>query len=386
MGIKTGLIMTPGPTEISERVRNAMARPITNPDLDSAFFDFYSETCDKLKKIINTKEDVLILSGEGILGLEAAMASLVEPGDEVLCLANGVFGEGFKDFATLYGGQVTIFEKEYDEPITPEDVKKFLSKHGGRFKIATLVHCETPAGLINPIHEICPVLKEAGLITVVDAVSSIAGHEINPDEWGIDVVLGGSQKCLSAPPGLTFLSISRDAWIKIEKRKYPIPSFYANLMKWKEMWFKDKIFPYTPPISDIFALSEAASAVLEEGKEIYKRHEKLSRAVRETLRDAGFKIFPKIGAEANTVTAFYIPDTINDVDFRKHLWEKYNVMMAGSWGKLAGKVWRIGHMGENARESKIFEFFSAFEKALRDFGVSTGKRLIEIYASKIDDC
>jgi aspartate aminotransferase-like enzyme len=141
--------MTPGPTEISERVRNAMARPITNPDLAPAFFNFYDETCDKLKKIINTREDVLILSGEGILGLEAAMASLVEPGDRVLCLANGVFGERFSDFAALYGGQVVFFKKEYDEFITADDVREFLLKNG-EFKIATIVHCETPAELVNP--------------------------------------------------------------------------------------------------------------------------------------------------------------------------------------------------------------------------------------------
>jgi aspartate aminotransferase-like enzyme len=150
------------------------------------------------------------------------------------------------------------------------------------------------------------------------------------------------------------------------------------------MWYKDRIFPYTPPVSDIFALSEAADAVLEEGDGIYERHEKVGSAVRDTLRESGFKIFPKIGAEANTVTAFYIPEGINDEGFRKHLWDKYNVMIAGSWGKLAGKVWRIGHMGENAREYKLFQFFSAFEKALKDFGVSTGKRLTEIYAGKMD--
>lgn len=381
--MKTGLIMTPGPTEISERVRKAMARPITNPDLDPSFFEFYVETCGKLKKIINTNEDVLILSGEGILGLEAAMASLVEPGDDVLCLSNGVFGEGFKDFAELYGGRVTLLEKNYDEPITAEDVEKFLSQHGNRFKIATVVHCETPAGLINPIHEICPVLKEAGAITIVDAVSSLGGYEIKPDEWGIDVVLGGSQKCLSAPPGLTFLSISGDAWNKMENRKHPIPSYYTNLMKWKEMWFREKTFPYTPPISDIFALSEAASAVLEEGQGIYKRHEKIATAVRETLKEAGFKLFPKRDHESNTVTAFYIPDVINDENFRKHLWEKYSVMIAGSWGRLAGKVWRIGHMGENAREPKIFEFFRAFEKALNDFGAKIHGKLTEIYTLKL---
>lgn len=382
MTIRNGLIMTPGPTEVSERVRMAMAKPITNPDLDPGFFDFYDETCDKLKKILITRNDVLILNGEGILGLESAIASLIEPGDKVLCLANGVFGEGFGEFAELYGAEVVYLRKEYDDAFTVDDVKKFLAKNNG-FKLATVVHCETPAGMINPIEEICPVLKEAGIITVVDAVSSIAGQKVMTDDWGIDIVLGGSQKCLSASPGLTFLSISKDAWKCMEERKTPVPGFYTNLLKWKQMWYKDRVFPYTQPVSDIYGLSEAADVVLEEGENIYIRHARIANAVRDTLKDAGFKIFPKEGAEANTVTAFYIPQGIDDEKFREHLWDKYNVMIAGSWGKLSGKVWRIGHMGENAREEKLFQFFRAFEKALLDFKYSLPIPIGKIFAEKI---
>ncbi|RKL63831.1 alanine--glyoxylate aminotransferase family protein [Thermoanaerobacteraceae bacterium SP2] len=150
----------------------------------------------------------------------------------------------------------------------------------------------------------------------------------------MDVVLGGSQKCLSAPPGLTFLSISEDAWKCMENRKAPIRGFYTNLIKWKQMWYKDRIFPYTQPVSDIFGLSEAADMILEEGENVYIRHSRISRAVRETLKEAGFKVFPKNGAEADTVTAFYIPEGIDDEKFRRHLWERFNVMIAGSWGKL----------------------------------------------------
>ncbi|HHW03064.1 MAG TPA: alanine--glyoxylate aminotransferase family protein [Thermoanaerobacterales bacterium] len=380
--MRNGLIMTPGPTEVSERVRMAMAKPITNPDLDPGFFDFYDETCDKLKKILITRNDVLILNGEGILGLESAIASLIEPGDKVLCLANGVFGEGFGEFAELYGAEVVYLRKEYDDAFTVDDVKKFLAKNNG-FKLATVVHCETPAGMINPIEEICPVLKEAGIITVVDAVSSIAGQKVMTDDWGIDIVLGGSQKCLSASPGLTFLSISKDAWKCMEERKTPVPGFYTNLLKWKQMWYKDRVFPYTQPVSDIYGLSEAADVVLEEGENIYIRHARIANAVRDTLKDAGFKIFPKEGAEANTVTAFYIPQGIDDEKFREHLWDKYNVMIAGSWGKLSGKVWRIGHMGENAREEKLFQFFRAFEKALLDFKYSLPIPIGKIFAEKI---
>lgn len=382
MTIKNGLIMTPGPTEVNERVRRAMAKPITNPDLDPDFFDFYDKACEKLKKILKTQNDVLILSGEGILGLDAAMASLIEPGDRVLCLANGVFGEGFGEFAELYGAEVVYLRKEYDDAFTVDDVKKFLAKNNG-FKLATVVHCETPAGLINPIEEICPVLKESGIITVVDAVSSIAGQKVVTDDWDIDIVLGGSQKCLSAPPGLTFLSISEDAWNCMEERKTPVPGFYTNLLKWKQMWYKDRVFPYTQPISDIYGLSEAADVVLEESENIYIRHARIANAVRDTLKDAGFKIFPKEGAEANTVTAFYIPQGIDDEKFRKHLWDKYNVMIAGSWGKLSGKVWRIGHMGENAREEKLFRFFRAFELALKDFQYPLPASISRTFSEKL---
>lgn len=377
------MIMTPGPTEVPERVRKALSKPITNPDLDEEFFTFYDGLCSKLKKVLNTNEDVFILSGEGILGLEAAVASIVEPEDKVLCIANGVFGEGFGDFVEMYGGIPFYLRKEYNEPVTKKDLEDILSRHPD-IKIATVVHCETPAGLINPIEEICPYLHERGIITIVDAVSSIGGMKIKTDEWGVDVILGGSQKCLSAPPGLTFLSISKRAWKKIEKRKHPIHGYYLNLLLWKEMWKEKRVFPYTQPVSDIYGLNEAVDTVLEEGENIYERHRNIARAVRKTLKEAGFKIYPKEGFESDTVTAFYVPSGIEDERFRKHLQEEYKVMIAGSWGKLSGKVWRIGHMGENAKEEKLFKFFKEFQKALIDFNWDLkGKNLSEIFAGNI---
>lgn len=373
------LIMTPGPTEVSDRVRRAMSAPIVNPDLDDQFFLFYKALGEKMQNLLQTKNQVLIINGEGILGLEAACASLIEKGDRVLCLSNGIFGEGFADFVRMYGGQVVLFSEDYRVPISADALRDFLARDSD-FKLATLVHCETPSGLVNPIETLCPVLKEYGLITVVDAVSSIGGYVLRPDEWGIDVLLGGSQKCLSAPPGLSFMSISQQAWRAMESRKQPVPGYYTNLTLWKH-WFENRYFPYTQPVSDLYGFDAAVDAVLEEGLEQFAaRHKTIAEKVRTTLKTAGFEIYPDERAASNTVTAFFIPEGIDDAQFRKHLWEKYGVMIAGSWGRLAGRVWRIGHMGENCRDEKVYRTFVAMDKALREFGYRTERRLASIYA------
>ncbi|HSL86429.1 MAG TPA: aminotransferase class V-fold PLP-dependent enzyme, partial [Bacteroidales bacterium] len=198
------LRMTPGPSYVTERVRRAMAMPIINPDMEDEFFARYKNTQKLLKKIYHTKEEVLILSGEGILGLEAACASLIEPGDKVLCIDNGIFGHGFIDFVRLYGGEVTVFESAYDRPVDHKKLEAFLRENHD-FKLATVVHCETPAGLSNPVDLICPLLKSYGILSVVDSVSALAGEPVLMDEWDMDIVLGASQKCISAPPGLTLV-------------------------------------------------------------------------------------------------------------------------------------------------------------------------------------
>ena len=249
-------IMTPGPTFVAESVREAMAKPITSPIVDDNFFEFFKETTKLLQKIMRTDNDVLILCGEGILGLEAACASLTEKDDRVLVLSNGIFGEGFGDFVKIYGGDCTYLRTDFTTPFSPSVLRAFLEQDS-QFKYATLVHCETPSGLVNPIEELCPILKEFGIITVVDAVSSIGGMEIDTDKWQIDMLLGGSQKCLSAPPGLSFLSMSDSIKQIISHREQPIIGFYCNLTIW-DKWYEKKRFPYTQLVSDIYALHEAA--------------------------------------------------------------------------------------------------------------------------------
>lgn len=377
--MKTPLIMSPGPTYIKEEVRRALSKEITNPDLDLSFYEFYKETCDQLKKLLNTKNDVLILSGEGILGLEAACASIIEPGDQVLVIDNGIFGKGFADFVSIYGGQVTFFQSDYERAIDIGKLEVFLRENHD-FKMATVVHCETPSGITNPVHLICPMLKKYGILTVVDSVSAVGGEPLQTDEWQIDMVLGGSQKVLSAPPGLTFLSISQEAWHAILDRGTPIASYYCNLSLWKN-WYQEKWFPYTQPITDIYGLRKAVVLLLEDEKRL-ERHRKIAEAVRKTLKEAGLKLYPKEGF-ANTVTTFMVPEGVTFKKIYEEMLEKHNILIAGAFDFLKNKVIRIGHMGENCYEEKLYLTFKALDDVLRHNHVDLQGELHKIFIQNL---
>ena len=362
--MKTPLIMTPGPTQVKENVRLARALETTNPDLDLEFYEYYKETTEKIGLFLKTKNQVRILSGEGILGLEAACASLTEKGDRVLVIDNGIFGEGFGDFVTMYGGTVVYFRADRQKEIDIHELSKFL-EIDSNFKYATVVHCDTPSGVLNDIGKICPLLKSKGILTVVDSVAAMGGEDIRVDEWNIDIVLGASQKCISAPPGLTLLSISEDAFKAMEERKTKIASFYCNLLSWKD-YYKDKWFPYTPPISDIIGLRVAVDNILED-KEIISRHKVIASATRKAILSSGMTLYIKEGF-SDTVTVVEVPTGINDSELRSYMNDKYNVFIAGSFGYLSGKVIRIGHMGENSRVDKVSYTLFALQRALHHLG------------------
>ncbi len=377
--MKVPYVMTPGPTMVRENVRMARAMETTNPDLDLQFYDYYKETCEKIGEFLKTKNEVRILSGEGILGLEAACASLTEKGDRILVIDNGIFGEGFADFVEIYGGEVVFFKGDRRRNIDIEKLKDFLDKDSN-FKYATVVHCDTPSGVINDISKICPMLKEKGIITVVDSVSAMGGQELKVDEWKIDMVLGGSQKCMSAPPGLSFLSISEDAFKAMEERKTPIASYYCNLLVWKD-YYKNKWFPYTPPISDIVGLRAAVENILED-KDIVLRHNNIAKACREVIVESGLKLYLKQGY-SNTVTVLELPKEVEDKGLRTYMQDKYNVIVAGSFGYLQGKVIRIGHMGENANIDKMAYTLFALENSLEYLGYKLKESLTEAFLRKI---
>ena len=353
-------IMTPGPTQVRENVRNARSLACTNPDLDPAFYDYYKETCELISELLETKNTSYILDGEGILGLEAACASLTEPGDQVLVLDNGVYGKGFADFVTMYGGRVTFYEAPYTRALDVDDFRAYLKEHHD-FKYATLVHCDTPSGVLNPVEELSRALHEYGIMTIVDSVSAMFGEPLRVDEGQIDIACGGSQKALSAPPGLTFVTVSDAAMKAMEERKTPIASFYANILVFKD-YYKNLWFPYTMPISDIYGLRAALENVkADTGR--YDRHKKYGEMTRTAVQKMGLSLYLENGY-SNTVTVIRIPEGMTAADILETMKKDHNIMIAGSFDVLTGQVIRIGHMGENANEQDITETLQALAQTV----------------------
>ena len=352
-----------------------MAMPILNPDLEDEFFERVHGVQQMLKDLYHTEGEVVIQNGEGILGLESACASFIEKGDKVLCIDNGIFGHGFIDFVALYGGEVTVYSSPYDEPVDAGGLKLFLENNHD-FKLATLVHCETPSGITNPVEKICPLLHEYGILSVVDSVSALGGEPLQMDRWNMDVVLGASQKCFSAPPGLTLVAMGESAQKMLEERKTPVAGFYLNLGIWKG-WYEKKWFPYSQPVSDIFALEEALKVMLEEG-DYLTRHEVLSKAVRKAVYSSGLRLYGKSG-HSSTVSTVLLPQGVSFQALQEEMVGKHGVLIGGAFDYLGNQVFRIGHMGENSREDKLYMTLKALHLSLTSLGVELKEPMHEIF-------
>ena len=372
-------IMTPGPVQVPENVRLARSLSTTNADLDPQFYDEYKETCELISELLHTKNETLILSGEGILGLEAACASMTEPGDRVLILDNGIYGAGFADFVSMYGGTPVMYTKDYKNAFDVDELDAYL-KEDHDFKYATVVHCDTPSGMLNDIHKICPLLKSYGIMTVTDSVSGMFGNEVNVDKAQIDILCGGSQKAVSAPPGLTFVTISDEAKKAMENRKIPIASFYCNLTIFKD-YYKNLWFPYTMPISDIYGLKAAMDNIAAD-KDLIKRHARIANATRKAIEAFGLKLHLESGF-SDTVTVFDVPEGMTADDILGRMREKHGIMLAGSFGELAGKVIRIGHMGASANVGDMLEVMSGLEETLRYLGWKSENSLLGVFHTEL---
>lgn len=368
-------IMTPGPTQVKENVRMASSLECTNPDLDEEFVEFYKETCELISSLLHTKNETLILDGEGILGLESACASLTEPGDKVLVLDNGIYGKGFADFVSMYGGKPELYTVDDKNPIAPIALEEYL-KENHDYKYATVVHCDTPSGMLNDIGSICPLLKKYGIMTVVDSVSAMFGEEVRVDDYQIDILCGGSQKAVSAPPGLTFVVVSEDAKKAMAQRKTPIASFYANL-KVFEGYYEAKWFPYTMPISDIYGLRAAFDNIATD-KDMLNRHARIGNACRKAVTEAGLKLHLEAGF-SNTVTVFDVPKETTAKEILDTMRKEHNIMLAGSFDTLAGQVIRIGHMGSNANVKDMSETLGALDVTLEKLGVALKRSMKEVF-------
>ncbi|MCK6627794.1 MAG: alanine--glyoxylate aminotransferase family protein [Anaerolineae bacterium] len=358
-----------GPVEMTSRTLRDMARPMMY-HYDPAFIEFFDHTCQLLQQVYRTQYDVVIMQSEAVLGLEAAAACLISPGDKVLNLVSGVYGKFYQDFIEKYGGVTVEVAVPYNEAVDPDDVRRALRDNPG-IKFLSVVHSETPSGTVNPVKEIGAIAKEFGVITIVDTVSGLAGEVLSPEEWGMDVAIAGPQKCLGGPPGLSLMAISPAAWQAMEeKRPAPVRGTFLSILDWKTTWLEQRRFPYTPSVSDIYGLESALTQALEEGiEQVAARHTTIARACRAGVKALGLELWPareEIAAPA--VTAIKLPVGLVDAQLRQHIRRRYGIMISGGYGELLGQLFRLGHMGQAAHPTYLAAQLAILERSLADLG------------------
>jgi pyridoxamine---pyruvate transaminase len=358
-----------GPVEATPRTLRDQSRPILF-HYDPAFLELFADTCRMLKAVFNTKYDVVIMQGEAVLGLEAAALSLISPGDKVLNLVSGVFGKGFERHIKRAGGDVIELAVGYDDAIDPEDVRKVLAAQPD-IKFLSVVHSETPSTTINPVREIGRIAHEHGVLTIVDTVSGLGGEMLSPEDWGIDVAVSGPQKCLGGTPGLTLMSVSPAAWEAMEQRESPVRGSYLSILDFKDRWIDNGVFPFTPHVTDVYALESVLSQVLEEGLERYTaRHAAVARAARAGVRGMGLRLWAARDEIAGAgVTGVYVPEGITADQLIDTMRGRYGLMISGGVGELKGKLFRLGHMGMAAHPFYLAGQLAILERTLLDLGV-----------------
>ncbi|WP_129722569.1 pyridoxal-phosphate-dependent aminotransferase family protein [Xylanivirga thermophila] len=359
------LLMTPGPTNVPYAVREAMERPIIH-HRTKEFEYFFSQMNDGLKKVFQTSNYVLTLASSGTGGMEAAIINAFSPGDKVLVANTGVFGDRFVKIAKAYGLNVITMDISWGNGVDAKEIEKILNSEKGKdIKGVLATHNETSTGVANDIQGIGEILKNRDCIFVVDAISSLGGLEIKTDEWGIDILIAGSQKALMLPPGLAFVSVSDKAWAAIEKSK--MPKFYFDFLAYRKSLDKNTT-PYTPAVALIIAATESLNMILDEGLEnTFKRHKRLANICRAGVEALGLEFFADEKYMSDLITSIKAPEGIDIEKVRKILNIKYDIMVAGGQQHLKGKIMRIGHMGY-VDEFDVLKTLSALEMALLEVG------------------
>jgi pyridoxamine--pyruvate transaminase len=358
--------LSAGPTMAPARVLAAQAAPITY-HYDPVFLEAFRRTERKVAELFRTRQDILLMQGEAVLGLEAAARSLVRPGMPVLNLVSGVFGKGMGYWLAGFGAELHELEVPYNDSLDPGDVDRFLDGHP-EIELVTVVHSETPSGTLNPVADIGPIAKRHGALTLVDCVSSLGGIPIWPDEWQLDVCVAGPQKCLAGPPGMSLIAVSEDAWAAIRANPLAPRASFLSMLDWKEQWLEAGRFPFTPSVVDLHGVEAACDVILDEGLEAsFDRHERAAAACRAGARAMEIELWPASDAvSAACVTALAVPNGLTDTQVRDHCRARYGVMISAGQG--AGNLVRIGHMGPTARSLYPVLGLAAVGRTLVDLG------------------
>jgi aspartate aminotransferase-like enzyme len=358
-------LMTPGPTPVPPEVLLAQARPMIHHRAP-IYTEVLLGVLADLKYVFQTGNEVLIYASSGTGGMESAVVNLFSPGDKVVVVSTGNFGERWAKISDAYGLNVTKLDYEWGTKANPQDVANLLEKDS-EIKGVLATHSETSTGVLNDIEEIGGIVSDYPAVLVVDAISGLGACELKTDQWKVDVVVAGSQKALMTPPGLSFVSVSDKAWTMVEKST--LPKFYFDWGKTRDALHKPSPqSPFTPAVSTMLGLGEALRAIREETlAAVLNRHALIGRAAREGVKALGLTLFAPEDEKANSVTAIKAPEGIDGQQIVKTMREKYGITIAGGQSKLKGKIFRIGHCGYYDKFD-ILTTLAGMEMALRDLG------------------
>jgi alanine-glyoxylate transaminase/serine-glyoxylate transaminase/serine-pyruvate transaminase len=362
------LMLTPGPSCLDPRVYRALAAPLVG-HVDPWFTNMMGDVQELLRGVFQTQNRITFpISASGSGGIEAAVANVLDAGDECIVCVNGAFSERMAIVAERLPAKVIRVEVPYGRTVDPQDVLR--AGKGKKVKFVGLTHGETSSGIVQRLEDYRKVADELGALLVVDAVATLAGTPLDVERQRVDICFSGSQKAISAPPGMAPITVNSRVEDVMKARKEPVRSWYFDLTPTMSYWGKERTYHHTPPISLIYAMREALRLVLEEGLEArWERHAQNQQALIAGLEAMGLKLYVTNPADRLvTVTAVNIPDGVDDKKVRKQLLDEFNIEIAGGLGPVKGKIWRVGLMGYSSQKPNVLLFLAALEKTLLDQG------------------
>jgi aspartate aminotransferase-like enzyme len=353
----------PGPTPCPPEVLKAMSRQMIN-HRGAEFHQLINDVTEKMKQVFQTKNDLYLLTGSGTGGLEAAVVNVLSPKDKIISVSIGVFGDRWANIAKTFGAEVISVKSEWGKPADPDAIKKAI-KDNPDIKAVLVTHNETSTGVTNDLAAISKVVKDAGKLLVVDAISSMSSIDLPVDKWGCDVVVSGSQKGWMVPPGMAMVSVSAEAWKAFAQAK--MPRFYWDFGKAKKYLEKSEN-PWTPAVSIVFAFNAGLDMILKEGlQNVFARHARVAKLMRDGAKSMGLTPFVEEKYASNTVTAAIIPAGLDGKKYRQILRDEYEIVITGGQETLDGKILRVGHMGL-VTEKEIKELLAAMKATLPKAG------------------
>lgn len=371
------ILLGPGPSNVHPRVMKAMLSPVLG-HLDPEFVSVMEEIKKMLRMVFRTSNEITFpISGTGSAGMQAAIANLVENGDDIVVGAAGAFGARIVDCAERLGARVHKVEAQWGRIIEPGQIENAI-KAAGKPKLVAIVHAETSTGVHQPLEEISRITHGAGALLVVDAVTSLGCVPVEIDKWGIDACYSCTQKGIGAPPGLAPITFSARAMEAVRKRKSRCASWYLDVAMIEQYWGPDRLYHHTAPITMNYAIYEALRIVIEEGLEArWKRHQANALALQAGLSAMGLELAAQEGHRLPQLAAVKVPDGIDDARVRDRLLRLFNIEVGAGLGPFKGKVWRIGLMGEGSRRENVMLVLSAMEEILSSMGfeISRGRAL-----------